>query len=90
MLYARSDVQCREKWFNALDPSLRVGDYTSTELLTLRLLVARLGEGNWARIASYLPGRTDASVRRKWKTICPEQEEGSKRKAPPLPAQHSK
>lgn len=32
-------------------------------------LVERLGEGNWSRIAEFLPGRSDAAVRLRWKAI---------------------
>jgi hypothetical protein len=44
-------------------------DYTPEEDELLRKLVEKCGEGNWAKIASYLEGRTDASVRTRWKFL---------------------
>eukprot|EP01039_Chlorochromonas_danica_P006001 gene6001-6610_t len=65
----KNDVQVREKWCNQVDPSLCFAEYSEDEIVRLKELVDRLGEGKWAQIAQHLPGRTDKSVRRKWLAI---------------------
>ncbi|RMZ53129.1 hypothetical protein APUTEX25_005118, partial [Auxenochlorella protothecoides] len=49
----RSDVQCRERWMNVLNP-----DVTSTAPFTAE----PNGRVKWAAIAALLPGRTDKAV----------------------------
>lgn len=65
----RTDVQCREKWSNILDPTLCKNEYTKEEDDKLKLLINILGTKNWSLISSYMPGRTDYSIRKRWNKI---------------------
>ena len=65
----RTDVQCREKWNNNLDPTVNNNKFSEDEDQVLQQLVDRCGEGNWSLIAEYMPGRTDAMVRSRWNSL---------------------
>lgn len=65
----RTDVKCRERWANVLDPSIRRSAFTADEDAALRRAVAQVGEGKWAAIAAMLPGRTDSQCRRRWRAV---------------------
>jgi hypothetical protein len=62
---SRTAKQCRERWFNRLDPSLKKEPFEPWED---NLIVERQRElGNrWARIAESLPGRNPDSVKNRW------------------------
>jgi len=48
--------QCRERWFNHLDPALKKGGWTEEE--DAILVDAQMKWGNsWTKIAKLLPGR---------------------------------
>ena len=48
--------QCRERWFNHLDPALKKGGWTEEE--DAILVEAQMKWGNsWTKIAKLLPGR---------------------------------
>jgi hypothetical protein len=65
----RNHQQCREKWINTLDPSLKSTPFTPEEDTKLRQLVVELGIGKWSTIAARVPGRTDAAILKRWKVI---------------------
>ncbi|KAJ8773056.1 hypothetical protein K2173_028233 [Erythroxylum novogranatense] len=66
----RTQVQCRERWFNALDPSLNTGEWSEEEDLRLKAIIEECGYG-WAEIAKHFPGRTDSCCRRRWRLLAP-------------------
>ncbi|KAL8188608.1 hypothetical protein R6Q57_029896 [Mikania cordata] len=68
----RTQVQCRERWVNCLDPSLNMNEWTEDE--DLRLIKA-IEEHNycWSRIAASVPPRTDSQCLRRWKVLRPHQ-----------------
>ncbi|GMH21387.1 hypothetical protein Nepgr_023229 [Nepenthes gracilis] len=66
----RTQVQCRERWVNCLDPSLITGGWTEEDDLKLQAAIAEHGYC-WARVAACLPPRTDNQCRRRWKVLFP-------------------
>ncbi|XP_022987958.1 uncharacterized protein LOC111485355 isoform X1 [Cucurbita maxima] len=71
-LPGRNQVQCRERWFNCLDPSLRRCEWTEEEDLRLEIAIQEHGY-SWAKVAACVPSRTDNECRRRWKKLFPNQ-----------------
>lgn len=70
MVPGRTDVQCRERWTNILDPSLQQGPWTPAEDKILIDLVRRHGQGRWSAVAAAMPtSRTDNQVKKKKQTV---------------------
>ena len=49
-----------------LDPSRTKGVFTPEEDELIFAAVDRHGESSWAKVASYIQGRDDGMVRRRW------------------------
>lgn len=64
----RTAKQCRERYHNHLDPSIKKGDWTQIEDTVIIQQQDLLGN-KWAEISKYLPGRTENSVKIRWKSI---------------------
>jgi hypothetical protein len=86
LLPGRMGKQCRERWYNVLDPSLAKHPWTSDEDSILRRLHETMG-GQWSKIAHMLPGRSPNGVKNRWNSVLarrpPPPVESSK---PPLPS----
>ncbi|XP_072976256.1 uncharacterized protein [Typha angustifolia] len=66
----RTQVQCRERWHNCLDPSLNLHAWSAEEDSKLLDAISEHGYC-WSKIATCIPGRTDSQCRRRWKVLLP-------------------
>ena len=58
----RSGKQCRERWYNQLNPNMNKDNWTEKEEIILFTKQMQLGN-KWADIASSLPGRTLTDIK---------------------------
>lgn len=49
-----------------MDPTINISPFTQEEDDLLSFLVDKYGEGQWALIAQFTPGRNDYIIRKRW------------------------
>lgn len=67
-IVGRTPKQCRERFHNHLDPTIKKGNWTFKEDELIVQIQKKLGN-KWAEIAKRLEGRTENSVKIRWKSI---------------------
>ena len=58
----RNNDQCRDRWQDALNPTLNKTKWSDKEDEILLVAVAELGQGNWKAVSRRTVGRTDNMV----------------------------
>lgn len=75
-LQGRIGKQCRERWYNHLDPNIRKDPFSKDEEEILLEAHARLGN-KWSEISQLLPGRTDNQVKNHYHSYMYHKEKGT-------------
>jgi len=65
LIPGRSGKQCRERWFNNLNPEVRKGNWTKAEDELIFQLYQKYGS-SWSKIAKYVSGRTENSIKNRF------------------------
>lgn len=61
----RNPKQCRERWYNHLDPSVTKIAWTNKEDSLIFRFVTKYGS-QWANLSKLLPGRSDNAIKNRW------------------------
>jgi hypothetical protein len=75
MVPGRTEIQCRQRWVNSLDPAMgkNLGKWSTVEDAKLTEAVQKLGKDCWVAVAAMVPDRTNEQCRNKWvRTLDPD------------------
>lgn len=61
----RNGKQCRERWFNSLNPAVKKGSWTAEEDFKNFFYYKKFG-GKWAKTSIYFEGRTENSLKNRF------------------------
>ena len=64
----RHSKQCRERWINHLDPSIKRGEWNDEDDVKLLMGVVQIGR-KWSEIAKLLGDRTENAVKNRWHSL---------------------
>lgn len=67
----RTDAKCRERYENVLAPDLVKSKWSEAENRKLLEVVTELGAGNWSKVKTMMPGRTDFDCAKQWARLDP-------------------
>jgi hypothetical protein len=67
-LRGRLPKQCRERWYNQLDPTIKKDSLSAEEWDVLKRYHEKLGN-RWSEISKYIPGRTANQLKNHWNTM---------------------
>jgi hypothetical protein len=65
IIQGREGKQCRERWFNSLNPKIKVGAWTVQEDFIIFKRFSEFGS-KWTKIASELTGRSENSIKNRF------------------------
>ena len=65
LIPGRSGKQCRERWFNNLNPNVKKGDWTPEEDDLIFKLYVNYGS-SWSKIAQHFKDRTENSIKNRF------------------------
>jgi len=64
-IIGRSGKQCRERWFNNLNPNVKKGNWSKEEDELIFELYQKHGS-SWSKIAKFIPGRTENAIKNRF------------------------
>lgn len=74
-MHGRTGKQCRERYTNHLDPTMKNTPWSMEESKIIRDLFPKFGT-KWSQYMAFLPGRSDNSIKNRYHTISRKNSDG--------------